>query len=1746
MKRKLLYSFFFFIFLYTSSFAQKIWTGATNSDWNTATNWNTTGVPALGDAVQIPSVTTYPVVTATTSCASITFTGNVGALSVNNGVTLTTGGIVANSSNSSSRNVSISGLGTLSATSVAVGLTSTNPSSNIITVLTSTISRFNVSNNLTLNSRSNNSGNRANNAGFLLESGTLDINGQIITSNELGNNTSTFSMDSGAGSATLLLGNATPFNLSGTGNNTIDLNGSGSTVNYDRAGNQSVLGTAYRNIISSESGDKTLSATITVNNDLFVSANTRLIDNAYQITGNTNGNLTVEGNAALVLGRAALVPGTNFPTGYTKLKIDLQTNSKVLYTGGSGTQTISYVPDYYDVECQYPAGKATSGAGVLNINGDFTTASNLNLGNATVNVGKDFRLLGAGASVTLTSGVFSIKGNFSRDTQGLGGTISPNGGTVVFNGSVPQSITGAGSVGISFYNLNINNTSGGVTLAITSGLSDDVTVANSLTLTSGILTTSTTNLLDVTANATTAISGGSSTSFVNGPLKWSASTASTYIFPMGKGNVYLPFTLTNSAAPTSTPTAQVEAFLGDCGGTPNGTSLASLSNTEYWSLITTGNFSNTRISLSRPTAISPLDAIGGSTAVGGTYNSLGGTVGTNGVTSSSNIGSNRFFALARIRDIVITSVNSPLCAGSSFSIAYTLRGPVPPYVTGNTFTAQLSNASGSFASPTNIGSVTSTASGSISVTIPSGTTTGTGYKIRIVSSNPVITGSEYSSNLTIYSTFNAGAINTVGETICYNGNPSLIGNSITPAGGDSSYTYKWQANGSDIPGSNSSTYDPPAGLIATTVYRRFVNDGTCNTTPSLSTGTWTVTVNPIVGTPAFSAGSTSSRCQGAGPVTYGATATNSTGIAYTLDATSSAAGNTINASSGAVTYTASWSGTSTITATAAGCGGPLSSTHTVTTAATISAPIFAAGSTSSRCQGTGSVTYGAAATNSTGITYTLDATSSAAGNTINASSGAVTYTASWSGTSTITATAAGCGGPLSGTHTVTTAATISAPLFAGGSTSSRCQGAGSVTYGASATNATGINYSLDATSSAAGNTINASTGAVSYVASWSGTSTITVTATGCGGPLSSTHTVTVNVNPSTPIASVTTQPNCGVPTGTITVTSPAPAAGINYSIDGSNYTNADGIFTGVTPGSYTVSVRNSSGCITPMAAPLAVAMTGSKVWSGATDTNWSTATNWTPNGVPNDGDCVVIPDLTSITNKPAISGTGTVAHAYTLLVADKSSLTVNTLSVLKVENEVTVLGNGSLVFEDKSSLVQTSNNSNTGNITYKRRSRPVRRYDFTYWSAPIYNIDYKLKTLSPATLGDKYYYYDVANAAWKIDYNGIKTMDLAQGYSVRAPQTYDINGAGQVYDAVFTGVPNNGTISAGTVSGKWNLIGNPYPSAFDAEDFIKLNLTLNGVETGALYFWTHKALPSGAVAGDAKYNYTSDDYAVFNLSGGTVTIPSAEPVDSFIGSGQAFFLKPTGTNSVTFTNAMRDQNNSQFFKTAKTSKIEKNRLWLNFTNAQGAFKQALVGYIEGATNSIDLNYDATTMSGNTYVDFYSISNAKKLTIQARALPFDNTETIPLGYKTTIAGDFTIAIDHADGFFADQAVYLEDKTTSKIVDLRTGNYTFTSAIGTFTDRFVLRYTDKILGTGDFENLDNTVFVSVKDKSIKVTSSQENIKEVWIYNIGGQDVYNKKKVNATELQITNFGVADQVLLVKVTLENGYTVTKKIVFH
>ncbi len=87
-----------------------------------------------------------------------------------------------------------------------------------------------------------------------------------------------------------------------------------------------------------------------------------------------------------------------------------------------------------------------------------------------------------------------------------------------------------------------------------------------------------------------------------------------------------------------------------------------------------------------------------------------------------------------------------ICGGSSVTVNYTAKGA---FVPGNAFILQLSDPSGGFGTAVNnLGSISSTTSGSITVTVPNHLN-GTGYRFRVIGSNPPVTGTDNGTNITI-------------------------------------------------------------------------------------------------------------------------------------------------------------------------------------------------------------------------------------------------------------------------------------------------------------------------------------------------------------------------------------------------------------------------------------------------------------------------------------------------------------------------------------------------------------------------------------------------------------------------------------------------------------------------------------------------------------------------------------------------------------------------------------------------------------------------------------------------------------------------------------------------------------------------------------------------------------------------------------------------------------------------------------
>ncbi|QOD60866.1 T9SS type A sorting domain-containing protein [Polaribacter haliotis] len=103
-------------------------------------------------------------------------------------------------------------------------------------------------------------------------------------------------------------------------------------------------------------------------------------------------------------------------------------------------------------------------------------------------------------------------------------------------------------------------------------------------------------------------------------------------------------------------------------------------------------------------------------------------------------------------------------------------------------------------------------------------------------------------------------------------------------------------------------------------------------------------------------------------------------------------------------------------------------------------------------------------------------------------------------------------------------------------------------------------------------------------------------------------------------------------------------------------------------------------------------------------------------------------------------------------------------------------------------------------------------------------------------------------------------IERGQGYTMKStgqnPQNF-----------TFVGTPNDGSITFNIAPGTTNLLGNPYPSALDATDFINTNI--NEID-GTLYFWEHTGEDKDNPATTEGHNLTGyqGGYSQRNISMG--------------------------------------------------------------------------------------------------------------------------------------------------------------------------------------------------------------------------------------------------------------------------------------
>ncbi|MDO6759877.1 hypothetical protein Q4566_06660 [Tamlana sp. 2_MG-2023] len=559
--------------------------------------------------------------------------------------------------------------------------------------------------------------------------------------------------------------------------------------------------------------------------------------------------------------------------------------------------------------------------------------------------------------------------------------------------------------------------------------------------------------------------------------------------------------------------------------------------------------------------------------------------------------------------------------------------------------------------------------------------------------------------------------------------------------------------------------------------------------------------------------------------------------------------------------------------------------------------------------------------------------------------------------------------------------------------------------------------------------------------------------------------------------------------------------------------------------------------------------------------------------------------------------------ACNLTVTSGNMLTINNNGTVVVENDVIVENNASLIIESGSALVQHNDLGkveNNGEMKMYRETAPMDAwYEYTYWSSPVAGAI--LSTSIPFYNPNRLFNFDAENFKdaleedqndnslvaghddvdddgndWILVSNPTIQMQPGIGYvTTTTPGYFNTHGTGNdtTLEATFTGTFNNGIIEVDIYRNddekgdkNWNLVGNPYPSALDSDQFFNGNPLLER----AIYFWSQNSAPLSTLNGNEQQNFNQDDYAIINDTGNTDTggdSNSAVRLDPTVNrfalpSGQSFFVimkdgASTGINSakVQFNNSMRTSYvaaNRVFFKQnndSKTEAIQPNKLWLNLTSTDNTFKQLLVGYVDGATNADDgVSYDADTSPTNG-ASLYSIVPGvdKKFTIQGKA-PSSLTanEVIPLGFKTTLTSNilYTISLNRTEGdFFTNHKVILLDKENTPATrwDIFNTDYSFTSPIGEFNERFEIIFEDSTLSTEDLDTILKIQMITHDKNQVQFkTNGITNIKNISIFNLLGQELYQLKDVGTDK--IYSLPNLSPIFIAEIEFDNGTVVVKK----
>jgi hypothetical protein len=411
------------------------------------------------------------------------------------------------------------------------------------------------------------------------------------------------------------------------------------------------------------------------------------------------------------------------------------------------------------------------------------------------------------------------------------------------------------------------------------------------------------------------------------------------------------------------------------------------------------------------------------------------------------------------------------------------------------------------------------------------------------------------------------------------------------------------------------------------------------------------------------------------------------------------------------------------------------------------------------------------------------------------------------------------------------------------------------------------------------------------------------------------------------------------------------------------------------------------------------------------------------------------------------------------------------------------------------------------------------------------------------------------------------TLNPGEGFTMKGTSSIDAttidgvqnnaDGKHQRYD--FRGKPNDGTINIPVINDELTLMGNPYPSAIDLQEFLDKEWNC----TGTAYFWEHDKTVNSHYVSNYKggygtysfwdiyvpaifYSYDGFGNEIASLgSSGNAYQRKYAPI------GQGFLIVGAVNGHVQMKNSYRAfvkqgvGNKSEFEKKANNKKTLADpvpQIRFNTLLNNGPTSSIVLVFSPTSSDGVDRG-DSTSPNDGEANNYFIINNNEYV---ISAVPFDINKKIPIGFRNAAEANYKITVNQMVNVPQITNVYLHDKTTGLYHNIKDSFYDLTLPAGTYYTRYEITFKNGTLGVDDLESKRFLVQQDNISKNLTINNPQQlQLESCSVYDVMGKLIFSKDRLGTNSTYaFSTANLSEGIYIVKLITDDKAEMGTKII--